>query len=96
MWVVILIGLVYIPPDHPAAIGIALSMTLGAPLLPVALWADLRQTRRVSECPPATGAYLQNVLADILSSILNRTALGTERTALFNCGLRNQSLCDCH
>lgn len=63
-------------------------MILGAPLLPAALWADLRQTRRVSQCPPTTAEYSQNVLADMLSSVLNRTALGTERAALFDCGTK--------
>jgi hypothetical protein len=96
IWLAILIGLVYVPSSHPAAVGIVLSMILGAPLLPVALVADLRQARHVSECPPTTGEYFQNVLTDMTSSVFNRTALGTERTALFDCGPRNQKVCGCH
>lgn len=92
MWLVILMGVGYLPAGHPAAIGIVLSIVLGAPLLPLALWADLRQARDVSNCPPTTREYLQNVSSDMKNSIVNHTTLGTEQVALFDCDLEESEV----
>ncbi len=91
VWVAIAVALGFLPSSHPATIGIALSMVLGAPLLPISLWADLRQTRNASECPPTTGEYLENVCCDMIDSVSNRTALGAQRAMLYDCSPRTRS-----
>lgn len=95
IWIAILFGSVFLPAGHPLAIGIALSAILGGPLFPIALWADLRQTQTVSNCPPTLGEYSRNILIDMLGSLLNQTALGANRASLFNCGPRTSASCDC-
>lgn len=95
IWITILFGFVFLPAGHPLVIGIALSTVLGGPLLPIALWADLRQTQTVSNCPPTLGEYSRNISTDMLGSLLNQTALGTKRASLFDCGSRTPESCGC-
>ncbi len=85
VWMALIVGFAVLPAGHPLLDGIAASTLLGAPLLPVALFMDLRQARRASNCPPTIGVYFSNLLADVADSIVNRTAFGTGRVALYVC-----------
>lgn len=95
IWIAILGMFVFLPPSQPLSIAIALATILGGPLLPLALLADFRQAWTMSNCPPTPDEYLWNIAADIRSSFLGRTVLGTHRSVLFDCS-RNPALsCPC-
>ena len=95
IWIALLFGFILLPAGHPLVVGIALSTVLGGPLLPIALWADLRQTQTMSNCPPSLSEYWQNISNDVVGSLLNRTALGTKRASLFDCESRTHAPCGC-
>ena len=84
-WTVVATAWLAVPAGHPFQLGVTLSGLFAAPLLPVALWCDYRQARRVGTCDPGVRAYLSNLRRDITTAAIGRSALGDQRREFLRC-----------
>ncbi|KZX47342.1 hypothetical protein [Haloarcula sp. K1] len=84
-WAVVAAAWLAVPAGHPFQLGVTLSGLFAAPLLPVALYCDYRQARRVGTCDPGLRAYLSNLVRDIKTAVTGQSALGDQRREFIRC-----------
>lgn len=73
------------PLGATAQLGAGLVGLCTAPIVPVALYCDYRQTQRHEKCAPGVGTYLRNLGHDVVTTLTERESLGSERGRLDRC-----------
>ncbi|KAA9399941.1 hypothetical protein Har1130_02335 [Haloarcula sp. CBA1130] len=84
-WAVVAATWLAVPVGHPFQLGVTISGLFAAPLLPVALYCDYRQARRVGTCEPGPRAYCVNFVRDIKTAVTGQSALGDQRREFLRC-----------
>lgn len=74
-----------VPTGHPLSLGVSLVTVFAAPILPVALFFDYRQARRVGTCDPGPVAYFHNLAWDVRTLLTRGDPLGSARRQFDTC-----------
>ncbi|MBX0297132.1 hypothetical protein [Haloarcula nitratireducens] len=79
LWALLLAVGAPAPTGHPLSLGVSLVAVFAAPVLPVALFFDYRQARRVGTCDSGLVAYLGNLAWDVRTLFTRGDPLGSAR-----------------